>query len=151
MLLGSSAMGIVSPTIPFFLKAAASAQQVLKVIQQNDKLDEQVGAKITLDRRRVVGNLSLSEVTFCYPQRPTTTVLDVLSLDIPANKTTAVVGPSGCGKSTIVGLIERWYKSTEGSILLDGVDLEQINVSSLRDQMGLVQQVLLTYYLLFTG
>ena len=150
MLLGSSAMGIVSPTIPFFLKAAASAQQVLKVLQQGEQRGEPAGTKITLDRDSLIGNLSLNGVTFRYPQRPTTTVLDNLSLEIPAYKTTAVVGPSGCGKSTIIGLVERWYKSSEGSILLDGVDLEKIEVSSLRDHIGLVQQVLFVHLILFT-
>ncbi len=141
MLFVSSAMGIVSPTIPFFLKAAASAQQVLKTLQEDEHLEEPASTKVTLHKDTLVGNLSLQKVTFCYPQRPTTVVLDNLSLDIPANKTTAVVGPSGCGKSTIISLIERWYTSSQGSISLDGLDLGRINVSSLRDHMGLVLQV----------
>jgi ATP-binding cassette, subfamily B (MDR/TAP), member 1 len=141
MLLGSSAMGLVSPTIPFFLKATASAQQVLNVVEKKELPEESMSAKITLDKNTVIGNLSFKEVAFCYPERPTITVLDLLSLDIPENRTTAVVGPSGSGKSTIIGLIERWYTPSEGSITLDGVDIGQIDISALRDQIGLVQQV----------
>jgi ATP-binding cassette subfamily B (MDR/TAP) protein 1 len=141
MILGSSAMGLVSPTIPPFLKAASSAQQFLNVLGKQETLDKSTSAGLALAGGSVVGNLSLKDVTFCYAERPTTTVLEHLSLDIPANKTTAVVGQSGSGKSTIIGLIERWYSLSKGSIFLDGVDIEQLNTRTLRDQIGLVQQV----------
>jgi len=53
----------------------------------------------------VIGHVSLRDVTFAYPSRPTVRVLDNLSLDFEAGKITAIVGASGSGKSTIVGLI----------------------------------------------
>ena len=61
-------------------------------------------------------------------------------MDIPAGKTTALVGSSGSGKSTIIGLLERWYDQTAGTILLDGIDIRQLNVTWLRTQVRLVQQ-----------
>ena len=61
-------------------------------------------------------------------------------MSAPDGKTTALVGASGSGKSTIVGLLERWYDSATGSILLDGIDTRNLNVSWLRTQIQLVQQ-----------
>ena len=82
-------MGLVSPTIPFLLKAAASARQVLRVLEEPVQQEKSRDRILTLNRGKLIGNLSLKEVTFCYPERPTTTVLDCLSLEIPANKTEA--------------------------------------------------------------
>jgi ATP-binding cassette subfamily B (MDR/TAP) protein 1 len=142
MMLGSSAMGMVSPTIPFFLKAAASSQEILRVLgKESHQLKISSNAGLVEEGGKITGHLTLKEVTFCYPERPTTTVLDRLSLDIPENKTTAVVGYSGSGKSTIVGLLERWYSPSEGTIFLDSRDIQQLDISTLRDQIGLVQQV----------
>jgi ATP-binding cassette subfamily B (MDR/TAP) protein 1 len=141
MILGGSAMGIVAPAIPSFLKAAASAQQVLKVLGKVEKQVTPTDASLTLESDKVIGHLSLRGVTFCYPERPSTKVLDHLDLDIPAGKTTAIVGHSGCGKSTIIGLVEQWYSPSEGLVVLDGIDIEHLNVFTLRDQIGLVQQV----------
>lgn len=55
-------------------------------------------------------------------------VLRGLDLEVPADKTTALVGASGSGKSTIFGLLERWYSPTEGSITLDGLPIEGLNL-----------------------
>ncbi|EQB6624667.1 ATP-binding cassette domain-containing protein, partial [Escherichia coli] len=59
---------------------------------------------------------------------------------IPANKTVALVGRSGSGKSTIANLLTRFYDIQEGEILLDGHDLREYTLSSLRNQVGLVSQ-----------
>lgn len=146
-MLGSSAMGLVSPTIPFFLKAAASAQQVLKILEEHGEQENTSAGTLALNLDSIKGDLSLKDVSFCYPQRPTTTVLDCLTLGIQANKTTAVVGPSGSGKSTIIGLIERWYNPAEGFIFLDGVDIKTLDTKAMRNQIGLVQQVGLMHIL----
>ena len=134
-------MGLVSPTIPFFLKAAASTQQVLNVIEKKDQEEDSAALTTTLEKETFIGNITLKDVAFYYPSRPTITVLDSLNLEIPANKTTAVVGPSGSGKSTIISLIERWYSPSRGSIKLDGLDIGNISLSKLRGQISLVQQV----------
>ena len=75
-----------------------------------------------------------------YPTRKETQVFKGFNLKIPAGKTVALVGPSGSGKSTTVQLIERFYDPTSGTVSLDGVDLKDINVSWLRQQIGLVSQ-----------
>lgn len=63
------------------------------------------------------GDIIFEDVTFAYPGRPTTKVLDGLNLTIQAGKVTAIVGPSGSGKSTIVGLIEKWYSLHEQAVI----------------------------------
>ena len=88
----------------------------------------------------VDGEIIFNNVSFSYPTRQESTVFNGLSLTIKAGQTVALVGPSGSGKSTTVSLLERFYDPTSGAILLDGIDLKDLNVSWLRDQIGLVSQ-----------
>jgi ATP-binding cassette, subfamily B (MDR/TAP), member 1 len=80
------------------------------------------------------------DVSFSYPCRPETTVLDRISIRIPLAKHTAIVGLSGSGKSTIAGLATRLYDPTQGQVLFGGSDVRQINIRNLRSFVGLVQQ-----------
>ena len=84
--------------------------------------------------------VELRNVTFAYPSRPTLPILKDFSMIFEAGKTTALVGSSGSGKSTIVGLIERWFDTDSGSVLVGGHPVTELNVRWLRSQMGLVQQ-----------
>lgn len=86
------------------------------------------------------GVIEIKDVSFAYPARPDTTVLNGLALLAPAGKTTALVGASGSGKSTIIGLMERWYDQAHGTIYLDGTDIRQLNLTWLRTTIRLVQQ-----------
>ena len=67
-------------------------------------------------------------------------VLKELTMDIPAGRTIALVGSSGCGKSTCTQLLQRFYDPAEGRILFDGHDIRDLNVSWLRDHIGVVGQ-----------
>lgn len=67
--------------------------------------------------------------------------LTTFALEIPAGTVTVLVGPSGSGKSTIIGLLERWYGPNTGSVALDGIDIQEIDLKWLSCDMGLVQQV----------
>ena len=91
------------------------------------------------------GNIKIQNVSFHY--RDSDQVLDNINLQISAGTTIALVGPSGGGKTTLCHLIPRFYDPTEGSILLDGIDIRDIKLSSLRRHIGLVQQDIF----LFTG
>jgi ATP-binding cassette, subfamily C, bacteriocin exporter len=82
--------------------------------------------------------LELRDVSFCYGCRAN--VLEKVNLCIPAGRTVAVVGESGSGKSTLLKLLTGFYAPTEGRILLDGVDLRDVQLGSLRDRIGLVSQ-----------
>mmetsp|Transcript_29852 Transcript_29852/g.69546 ORF Transcript_29852/g.69546 Transcript_29852/m.69546 type:complete len:641 (+) Transcript_29852:87-2009(+) len=84
--------------------------------------------------------IEFDNVSFSYPSRPDVPVIKNLTLTLPMNTTTAIVGTSGAGKSTIVSLLERFYDVTGGSIKIDGVDIRSMNMTDLRQKMGLVQQ-----------
>ncbi len=93
----------------------------------------------------VHGDIELKNVSFQYNKH--TEVLQKVSLSIPAGSTTAFVGPSGGGKTTLCHLIPRFYDVTEGEIRIDGQDIRDVTLSSLRLQIGFVQQDVF----LFTG
>lgn len=84
------------------------------------------------------GEIRFENVTFGYlPER---TIFKNLSFTIPAGVRTAFVGPSGCGKSTIFRLLFRFYEPQSGRILIDGQDIRQVNLESLRKAIGVVPQ-----------
>jgi ATP-binding cassette, subfamily B, bacterial len=103
-------------------------------------LDLQPAIRDNPDARQlteVKGSLRFEDVTFAYNTEP---VLERLTLDIPAGQCVAIVGPSGSGKSTIAALVARLYDPTEGRILLDGNDLREVTLASLRSHIGIVTQ-----------
>jgi ATP-binding cassette subfamily B (MDR/TAP) protein 1 len=122
-----------------FTRAASAAAQLFVLIDRKTAIDpfDPSGEQPS----SLEGILELEGVTFAYPTRPNTTVLDNFSLHAPAGKVTALVGHSGSGKSTIVGLIERWYNPISGTIKLDGRSISSLNIAWLRRNIRLVQQV----------
>jgi ATP-binding cassette subfamily B (MDR/TAP) protein 1 len=86
------------------------------------------------------GTIELRNIRHIYPSRPEVVVMEDVSLVIPAGKQTALVGTSGSGKSTIVGLVERFYDPVGGEVLLDGHNIQEINLHWLRQNISLVQQ-----------
>ena len=86
------------------------------------------------------GDITFQDVSFSYPTRAETLVLNSLSMTIKAGETVAFVGGSGSGKSTIIQLLERFYDVCSGSITIDNHDLRDLNVSWLRENIGLVGQ-----------
>lgn len=86
------------------------------------------------------GTLKFENVTFAYPEAPTRNVLHNLSLTVPSGKTVAVVGPSGCGKSTLTRLLYRFYDVQSGKVTVDGQDVREVTLGSLRKVMGIVPQ-----------
>jgi ABC-type multidrug transport system fused ATPase/permease subunit len=86
----------------------------------------------------VRGEIEFREVAFTYPGRPE--VLSNFSLKIEAGETIALTGPNGAGKSTLAHLLMRFIEPSSGSILIDGQDISQVSLDSLRRQIGLVAQ-----------
>lgn len=84
------------------------------------------------------GNIKFNDVSFGYQDK--NIILKDISIDIPAGKNIALVGPSGGGKTTFCNLIPRFYEATEGNITIDGMDIKDIKLNSLRNFIGLVQQ-----------
>lgn len=104
-----------------------------------DKID-------AIDISNVKGDIEFNDVSFSY-NNGEDTVLSNLNIKIKAGRTIALVGPSGAGKTTLCHLIPRFYDIKGGEILLDGIDIRDIKLKSLRKNIGLVQQDVF----LFTG
>ncbi|POR34332.1 Leptomycin B resistance protein pmd1 [Tolypocladium paradoxum] len=138
VLVAAQALTQIAPQTIAISKATAAAQDLFSVIDRKSAVDSlsSEGARIEGFR----GDIKLRGVTFSYPARPGVPVLHGLDLDIPANRTTALVGASGSGKSTIFGILERWYPFSGGSVTLDGHGLEDLNLQWLRTNIRLVQQ-----------
>lgn len=138
VLIGIISLTLIVPAIGEVAKASAAAQGLFEIIDRKSEIDplDLQGEKPTT----MVGQLKLENVSFAYPSRPSVRVLDNLSIEFEAGKTTAVVGPSGSGKSTIVALLSRWFDPSQGSVLLDGKNIKDLNIHWLRRQIGFVQQ-----------
>ncbi len=113
----------------------AAMDRIFEVFDQAPEVQERAGA-VTLPRVR--GAIAFERVSFQYEGREP--VLEDLSLVIRAGETVALVGPSGAGKSTIVKLLPRFYDVSDGRITIDGTDLRDATLESLRKQIAIVAQ-----------
>ncbi|KAE8381664.1 P-loop containing nucleoside triphosphate hydrolase protein [Aspergillus bertholletiae] len=128
----------VAPFLHLFTAAVASFEKLRSDIDRQPQIDATTESGIRLSQAE--GGFEFKDVSFTYPSRPEITVLDQISLSIPAKKHTALVGLSGSGKSTIAGLVTRLYDPTQGQVLFDGHDLREVNTRDLRSFLSLVQQ-----------
>lgn len=116
--------------------AAAGSQRVLQVLDSVSSVADLPGAVDLRDRAR--GELVFDSVVFGYrPDRP---VLRGINLSVPAGTSVALVGTSGAGKTTLASLIPRFYDPARGCVKLDGRDVREITLKSLREQVALVTQ-----------
>jgi subfamily B ATP-binding cassette protein MsbA len=92
---------------------------------------------------RLAGRIAFDDVSFAYD--PSVPVLHDVNLEIAPGEILALVGPSGAGKSTLFNLIPRFYDATAGRVLVDGVDVREVQLLSLREQIGLVPQETLLF------
>lgn len=137
-MVAATALTAIAPQILALTKASSAAQEMFRIIDRTSDIDPlSEEGKVPTE---CIGNIEINDVHFSYPMRSDIPVLKGLSLSVPANTTCAVVGPSGSGKSTIVGLLERWYDQSSGTLFLDGVDIRELNLRWLRTHMRLVQQ-----------
>ncbi|WP_031520197.1 lipid A ABC transporter ATP-binding protein/permease MsbA [Siccibacter colletis] len=117
-----------------FQRGMAACQTLFSILDTEQEKDE--GTRVI---ERAKGDLEFRNVTFTYPGREIPALRDI-NLSLPAGKTVALVGRSGSGKSTMASLITRFYDIDSGEILLDGHDLREYTLSSLRNQVALVSQ-----------
>ncbi len=92
-----------------------------------------------IDLKVTKGEISFDNVTFRYSDN-SEEILNHINLDIKSGESFALVGPSGGGKTTICNLIPRFYEITDGSIKIDGIDIKDVTLKSLRENIGIVQQ-----------
>jgi ATP-binding cassette subfamily B (MDR/TAP) protein 1 len=91
------------------------------------------------------GDIDVRNLSFAYPTRPNQLALDDISMSIPSGEITYLIGKSGSGKSTLSQLLLGFYSSPEGSIAVDGVPLEDLDISWLRSNTTLVEQTSRTW------
>ncbi|CAG8518715.1 1285_t:CDS:2 [Paraglomus brasilianum] len=134
----ASAMRELIPRLGVFAKAKNAVRAINTLLEKVALLDLEAlrGFKLS----RCDGNIEFAQVSFAYPSRPDTLVLRNIDLHIPAGRTTVLVGQSGSGKSTITQLIQRLYDPQEGLITIDSRDIRILNLSWLRQQIGVVNQ-----------
>ncbi|HEY9077864.1 MAG TPA: ABC transporter ATP-binding protein [Anaerolineaceae bacterium] len=123
-------------------ESLAGADRVADLLEEDPEIRNKPGAKILTQRAR--GDIQLKNVSFHY--LPGETILDDVNITIPAGHIVALVGPTGVGKSTLVSLIPRFYDVCAGSITLDGVDIRDITLESLRRQISIVLQDVFLFY-----
>lgn len=117
-----------------FQRGMAACQTIFNLLDMPLEQDE---GKIVLKKAK--GEIEFRNVTFRYPTREKPALVNV-SFKVPVGKSIALVGRSGSGKTTIASLLTRFYDIEEGEILLDGINIKEYTLASLREQIGLVSQ-----------
>lgn len=133
----------ISALLELYPKGMAGFRRFMDLLAISPDIKDKKGAKQVKDLK---GDIAFNHVTFTYEktQKP---VLNDISFQIESGKTIAFVGPSGAGKTTICSLIPRFYDVNNGSVTIDGIDIRDMTMQSLRKQIGIVQQDVF----LFTG
>jgi len=117
--------------------AKAAAYGVFKIIDNPLAKDSQAEeAHISL----FSNDIKFDKVDFCYPSRPEVKVLSQISFKIKTGSTVAFVGSSGSGKSTCIQILQRFYETTNGSVIVGSKDIKSFNVKQFRSQIGVVNQ-----------
>jgi ATP-binding cassette subfamily B protein len=117
------------------LIAMASAERIFEFIDEKPSVAEPLAAK---ELPPIEGNVKFEDLVFEYePGRP---ALKGINLDVEAGQSIALVGHTGSGKSTIMNLLCRFYDPVEGRVLIDGTDVRDVTIQSLRSQVGIVLQ-----------
>lgn len=118
-----------------FINAVAYLERIFETLDEPVTVSDIPGAKALPP---VQGRVTFDDVTFAYD--PGMNILENISFDVQAGESIALVGPTGAGKTTVVNLISRFYNLTGGRILIDGQDIAEITLKSLRSQMGIMLQ-----------
>ena len=116
-------------------KGYAGFKRFAQIMETEPEIQEKPDA---VELKDVKGEIQYRDVSFSYDEKEQ--VLEHLNVEIPAGKTCALVGPSGGGKTTICSLLPRFYDVTGGGILVDGHDVRDLRLKSLRQAIGIVQQ-----------
>jgi ATP-binding cassette subfamily B protein len=116
-------------------RATASGERIFQVMDEPEEIAERPGA---VELPAEEGALRFEDVRFEYLEgRP---VLDGVTLDVPAGRTIALIGQTGSGKTTLTSLVPRFYDTTAGRVLVDGADVRDVTLTSLRRAIGVISQ-----------
>jgi ATP-binding cassette subfamily B protein len=129
-------LGGLSSVYADFMRALGASERVFELVDRVPGVVNVTGHRLD----RVEGRMRLEGLTFAYPTRPETNVLQSVDLELEPGRVLALVGPSGGGKSTVAGLIARLYDPQSGRVTLDGTDIRDLDTLWLREQIGAVAQ-----------
>ena len=115
----------------------AGAERIFEILDIPSDITDKAQAE---EMPPVQGEVTFDHVSFAYANAPEVQVLRDVSFTVKPGQTIALVGPTGAGKSTIVNLVSRFYDVTEGSVRIDGRDVRDVTLHSLRSQMGVMIQ-----------
>lgn len=132
----------ITALLELYPKGMAGFKRFLELVEQDPEVQDRPNA---LNVSHLNGDIEFENVSFRYDEHKS--VLENINLSIKAGETVAFVGPSGAGKTTICSLIPRFYDVNEGEISIDGLNIQDVTMQSLRSQIGIVQQDVF----LFTG
>jgi ATP-binding cassette subfamily B protein len=129
-------LGQLGFIINLMSQASASAQRIFEILDAHNEVENQPDA---VDLTVVRGDVTFDHVTFRY-FKGGEPVLNDVSFEAKAGQTVALLGATGSGKTTIINLIPRFYDASEGRVLIDGHDVREVTLESLRTQIGIVLQ-----------
>ena len=118
-----------------FVNGVSYLERIFETMDEPVKVKDKENAS---EMPEIKGNVTFDKVCFSYDE--SAEILHDLSFDIKAGESVALVGPTGAGKTTIVNLISRFYDTTGGRVLIDGHDISEVTLKSLRSQMGIMLQ-----------
>ncbi|AHA08361.1 multidrug ABC transporter ATP-binding protein [Bacillus toyonensis] len=125
----------INAVIESYPKGIAGFKRYVELLETEPDI---VDSKDAIEVKHVHGDIHYNNITFGYENKEP--ILNDISLKIQAGETVAFVGPSGAGKTTLCSLLPRFYEQESGSIQIDGIDTKEMTLSSLRKQIGIVQQ-----------
>ena len=120
-------------------RAAGATERLMELLATRSRIVSPT-QPVALPAVQGGSSVALHDVSFRYPSRPNQAALAHFSLDIRPGETVALVGPSGAGKSTVFQLLLRFYDVGSGSVLIDGVPIQQAGLDALRGRIGIVPQ-----------
>jgi ATP-binding cassette subfamily B protein len=121
------------------LRAAGATERLMELLHTHSSINARESSAVpTLPPNGSV--IEIKNLSFSYPSRPNSTALNALTGSAQPGQTIAIVGPSGAGKSTLFNLLLRFHDPLSGEIVIDGVPIEEMSLTALRNRIGLVPQ-----------
>lgn len=127
---------MLSMIFVMYPRASVSAKRINEVLDAQAVITNKKDAVKNTEKK---GFVSFKDVTFCFPDSDTP-ALEHISFDSAPGEVTAIIGSTGCGKSTLINLIPRFYDVQQGEVLVDGINVKDMEISVLRNKIGLVPQ-----------